>query len=60
MALATPLNSRRILKSSLDPTDAEYAEVNDVLADVADNDIRPVLGDVLWALMNSAEFTLNH
>jgi hypothetical protein len=42
------------------PTETEYAEANDVLADVTDDDIRPVLGDVLWALINSAEFTLNH
>jgi hypothetical protein len=42
------------------PTEAEISEINDVLADVDDNDTRPVLGDVLWALINSAEFTLNH
>ena len=42
------------------PTEAEYAAANGVLADVATDDIRPALGDILWALINSAEFTLNH
>jgi hypothetical protein len=42
------------------PTETEYTELDSLLGDVADGDVRPVLGDVLWALVNSAEFSLNH
>ncbi len=41
------------------PTETEYAELDSDLGDIAAGDVRPVLGDVLWALVNSAEFSLN-
>jgi hypothetical protein len=27
---------------------------------MSDNELREALSDVLWALLNSAEFTMNH
>jgi hypothetical protein len=43
------------------PTDEEHAKlVPYVESGGATKDRRKALGDVLWALLNSAEFVLNH
>ena len=42
------------------PTDAERARVDLFLADRANVSVETARADVLWALLNSAEFSLNH
>jgi hypothetical protein len=43
------------------PTNAERALIDSAIATTANEDERRiVLGDLLWALLNSAEFTFNH
>jgi hypothetical protein len=42
------------------PADGEREAVVETLAAVGAADRQQALGDVLWALVNSAEFTLNH
>lgn len=40
------------------PTDAEYARLLKYIA--GEKDPKAAYGDILWALMNSSEFTMNH
>jgi hypothetical protein len=40
------------------PSDAEAARCLEVLKQ--DNDTRQALSDILWALLNTSEFALNH
>jgi hypothetical protein len=42
------------------PNEAEQGEMLDYLAAADPAQRRAALGDVLWALLNSAEFTFNH
>ena len=42
------------------PTDAEKTRLWKYLAELQQSERRKGLSDVLWALLNSAEFTLNH
>jgi hypothetical protein len=42
------------------PAEGERDAVVDALANVGAGERQQALGDVLWALVNSAEFTLNH
>ena len=43
------------------PEDREREAVRQTITDVATSEEKQqALGDVLWALLNSAEFTLNH
>ena len=42
------------------PGEAEKNKLTKLLADASENDKRPVLEDIYWALLSSKEFLFNH